>query len=107
MHKKMGQQLERTGKIHQKEVQIKSKSGKIITGLYSGEIIESLGKHFLLSVITDITLQKDAEQAFRLGMAAGTAAVLTPGTDLCQREEVDRMAAMLGVTGRFDRERSG
>lgn len=37
--------------------------------------------------------------AFRLGIAAGTAAVLTPGTDLCHRPDVERMAAMLGLTG--------
>jgi len=29
------------------------------------------------------------EDAIRLGIAAGTAAVLTPGTELCHRREVD------------------
>ena len=36
--------------------------------------------------------------AFRLGIAAGTAAVLTPGTDLCHRADVAKLAAGLGVT---------
>jgi 6-phosphofructokinase 2 len=39
----------------------------------------------------------DSHRAFRLGIAAGTAAVLTPGTDLCHRADIARMAAMLGI----------
>lgn len=34
-----------------------------------------------------------AAEAFRYGLAAGTAAVLTPGTDLCCREDVERILA--------------
>lgn len=34
-------------------------------------------------------------EAFRLGVAAGTAAVLTPGNDLCHHEDVDRILATL------------
>ena len=33
------------------------------------------------------------QDAFMLGMAAGAAAVLTPGTQLCQREDVERLYA--------------
>lgn len=36
-------------------------------------------------------------QAFALGIAAGTAAVMTPGTDLCHRADVEALAARLGV----------
>lgn len=36
-------------------------------------------------------------RAFRLGLAAGSAAVLTPGTDLCHRSDVARLAAQLGI----------
>ncbi|MGE4430048.1 MAG: 1-phosphofructokinase family hexose kinase [Sphingobium sp.] len=39
------------------------------------------------------------ERAFLYGMAAGTAAVLTPGTDLCHREDVERLFAELEKTG--------
>lgn len=35
------------------------------------------------------------EDAFRLGIAAGTAAVLTPGTDLCHRSEVERLSRQI------------
>jgi 6-phosphofructokinase 2 len=41
----------------------------------------------------------DSGRAFRLGIAAGTAAVLTPGTDLCHRADVERLAATIGVSG--------
>ena len=36
-----------------------------------------------------------AEAAFRRGVAAGTAAVLTPGTELCNPADVDRLEAAL------------
>lgn len=36
-----------------------------------------------------------ARDAFRYGMAAGTAAVLTPGTDLCHKEDIDRLYSQL------------
>lgn len=35
----------------------------------------------------------DAARAFRYGMAAGTAAVLTPGTDLCHKVDIERLFA--------------
>ena len=31
------------------------------------------------------------ETAFRYGVAAGSAALLMPGTELCQREDVERL----------------
>ena len=41
----------------------------------------------------------DAGAAFRLAVAAGTAAVLTPGNDLCHRADVDRLLALLPPGG--------
>lgn len=40
-------------------------------------------------------------EAFRHGVAAGTAAVMTPGTDLCHREDVERMLARVPAPERF------
>jgi 6-phosphofructokinase 2 len=31
------------------------------------------------------------EQAVRYGVAAGTAATMTPGTELCRKEDVDKI----------------
>jgi 6-phosphofructokinase 2 len=37
------------------------------------------------------------EDALRLGIAAGTACVLNPGTELCHRREVDILAPRVKV----------
>ncbi|MCK7470066.1 MAG: PAS domain S-box protein [Desulfomicrobium escambiense] len=43
------------------EVCVKSKNGTTITGLFSGIIIENQGESLLMTVIADITAQKQAE----------------------------------------------
>lgn len=55
------------------------------------------GDSFVAAMTFGLARGWDAEQAFRLGIAAGTAAVMTPGTDMCRREDVVRLAAMIGV----------
>lgn len=47
------------------------------------------GDAFLAGVVLTLSRGGNIEQALRLGIAAGTAAVLTPGTELCHRREVD------------------
>jgi 6-phosphofructokinase 2 len=37
------------------------------------------------------------EDAFRYGMAAGSAALLMPGTELCRREDTERLASGVKV----------
>jgi fructose-1-phosphate kinase PfkB-like protein len=39
------------------------------------------------------------EYLLRLGIAAGAAIVLTPGTDLCNPQDIARLAAQIGVCG--------
>ncbi|MCB1173703.1 MAG: response regulator [Leptospiraceae bacterium] len=56
-------QLRETGHIRNIELELRTKSGRILTGLFSGEIIQSQGKQFFLTVMTDITGQKLTEQA--------------------------------------------
>jgi diguanylate cyclase (GGDEF)-like protein/PAS domain S-box-containing protein len=51
-------QLQKSGKIHNIELQVKCKNGEILDGLFSGEIIESQGQKYLLTVMVDITSQK-------------------------------------------------
>ncbi len=53
--------LEKHGKISGVELDIKTKSGKILTGLFAGEIIEDQRSKYFLTVMTDITAQKKAE----------------------------------------------
>lgn len=38
---------------------------------------------------------EDIERAFRYGMAAGTAAVLRPGTDLARPDDIETMLGLL------------
>jgi len=47
------------------------------------------GDAFVAGVVLTLSRGDSMEDALRLGIAAGTAAVLTPGTELCHRREVD------------------
>ncbi len=49
------------GSISNLELEIKTKSGKILHGLFSGEILESQGKNFFMTVMVDITARKLVE----------------------------------------------
>ena len=54
------------------------------------------GDSFVGGMVHGFLRAEDAAGAFRWGMAAGTAAVLSPGTDLCRPEDVQRMWDILG-----------
>jgi diguanylate cyclase (GGDEF)-like protein/PAS domain S-box-containing protein len=49
------------GRIEEAELQVKTKDGTIRDGLFSGEIIESQGKRYFLTVMIDITERKRLE----------------------------------------------
>lgn len=49
------------------------------------------GDSFLAAMVHALASGKKPEEAFRFGLAAGAAAVLTPGTDLCRAEDVQRL----------------
>ena len=51
------------------------------------------GDSFVAGMTAALQRGKDVEDAFMLGMAAGAAAVLTVGTQLCRREDVERLYA--------------
>ncbi|HZK19427.1 MAG TPA: PAS domain S-box protein [Treponemataceae bacterium] len=50
--------LKRTGTLHDVEIDVKRKDGSILHGLLSGELIETQGEKFYLTVMVDITEQK-------------------------------------------------
>ncbi|MDD2798839.1 MAG: PAS domain S-box protein [Bacteroidales bacterium] len=56
-------ELQKSGKILNLEVDIKTKNNHSINGIFSNEVIESGGNQFHLSVMTDITQRKKAEDA--------------------------------------------
>jgi 6-phosphofructokinase 2 len=49
------------------------------------------GDSFLAAMVWALSRGLGEEEAFRHGVAAGTAALLTPGTDLCRKEDVLRL----------------
>jgi len=51
------------------------------------------GDSFVAGMTFALARRKSPEDAFMLGMAAGAAAVLTQGTQLCRREDVERLHA--------------
>ena len=53
------------------------------------------GDSFLAAMVLALGCERDPIEAFRYGVAAGAAAVLTPGTDLCHRDDVERLLALV------------
>ncbi len=47
------------------------------------------GDSFLGAMVWSLATGETMDRAFSLGLAAGTAAVLTPGTELCRRQDVE------------------
>jgi len=55
------------------------------------------GDSFLGAMIFSLARGHAMETAFRYGMAGGSAALLLPGTELCQREDVERLVGDVKV----------
>ncbi len=55
------------------------------------------GDSFLAGVVLTLAGGGTMEEALRLGVAAGTACVLSPGTELCHRREVDLLEPRVKV----------
>jgi len=55
-------ELSKSGKVQGREFQFRKKSGEVITGLFSAEIIPINNQEFALSSISDITGRKRAEE---------------------------------------------
>lgn len=51
------------------------------------------GDSMVAAIVTALARGQDLRAAVRYGMAAGAAALLTPGTELCRREDVERLFA--------------
>lgn len=55
------------------------------------------GDSFVAGMVHALAGGEDMAAAFRFGMAAGSAAILTPGTELARREDIERLAGLFGV----------
>lgn len=60
----------------------------------AAEVVSTIGAgdSFVGAMVWAIDAGKDLKDAFRYGVAAGTATLLAPGTQLCRREDVMRLA---------------
>jgi len=59
-------ELYATGSFYNKQMKVRDKSGEIMYGLFSGEMIESQGQKFLLTVMVDVTLSKKLEEDLKI-----------------------------------------
>lgn len=55
------QLLRQYGKLDEVELQVKAKDGRLINGLFSGQLVESYGRRYFLTVMVDITARRRAE----------------------------------------------
>ncbi|MCE5284147.1 MAG: PAS domain S-box protein [Deltaproteobacteria bacterium] len=57
--------LRAEGRVGVIELQVRGRDGRILTGLFSGELFRSRGHEYLLSVMINITRRKQAEKALQ------------------------------------------
>lgn len=60
----LADKLEKEGNIRSFELQVRHRDGRILHGLFSGDLVSSQGKQFFLTVMVDITQRKRSEQDF-------------------------------------------
>ena len=61
----IAEQLQAHSRVDNHELKIKCKNGRILDGLFSGEVIKSQGQQYFLTVMIDITDLKTTEQILR------------------------------------------
>lgn len=72
-------------RVHAPTVPIRSKIGA--------------GDSMTAGIVLKLARGEAVPAAFRYGVAAGSAAVMTPGTELCRKEDTDRLYAEISGTG--------
>jgi PAS domain S-box-containing protein len=82
------------------ELHVRRKDGVILDGLFSGEVISTQGRTYLLTVMIDITERKQAEE-MRKAKEAAEAASLAKSTFLANMSHEIRtpMNGVIGMTG--------
>jgi 6-phosphofructokinase 2 len=55
------------------------------------------GDSFLGGLVSALASGKELQQAFRIAVAAGSAPVLSPGTELCREEDVQRLLPQVKI----------
>lgn len=64
------------------------------------EVVSSVGAgdSFLGAMLYALAAERSLEDALRYGVAAGAAALLTPGTELCRRDDVERLVPEIRIS---------
>lgn len=57
------------------------------------------GDSLVAGIVLALAREESLREALRFGIAASSAAVMTPGTELCRREDVDRLYALMKEDG--------
>jgi PAS domain S-box-containing protein len=105
---KMAVDLSKKGSVHNREMKIKTRSGLILDGLFSGEIIENQDKKYLLTVIIDITESKKLEEDIKLQndfyniISKVSEKLIQTDSDRLDTE-INRSLEMLGTFNKVDR----
>jgi PAS domain S-box-containing protein len=68
-HEAIRKRLMKEGRFTGTELQVRCKDGRIIEGLFSGDIITSHGQVYSLTVMVDITARKQTEKALKQTLA--------------------------------------
>lgn len=74
-----------------------STSGVVRLGVPTVKVVSTVGAgdSFLAAFVLRLAQGRSAEEAFKAAVAAGSAAVMTPATELCCRGDVERLEAGL------------
>ncbi|GAB3140119.1 hypothetical protein GCM10027057_22090 [Marisediminicola antarctica] len=56
------------------------------------------GDSFLAAFVLRLAQEHGPDTAFRAAVAAGSATAMTPATELCHRDDVERLEAELGAS---------
>lgn len=102
-HKKAKKELLEQGRHRYFKAKVQTKEGKILTGLFSAEIIEINKEKYILTVFNNITSLMEAEEALRISEERFSKAFRANpnpmGICTLKGEHIDVNGAMLKVTG--------
>jgi 6-phosphofructokinase 2 len=74
-----------------------SAAGRLRASAIPVEIVSAVGAgdSFVAAMVWSMSAGGDLQRAFRYAVAAGTAALLTPGTELCRKDDIERLYAQV------------
>ncbi len=101
-------ELNAVGSFYNKQFKVKSKSGQLMDGLFSGEVIESQGVKSLLTVMVDVTISKKLEDDLKIqndfyNIIARISERLIQTDSATLDDEINHSLQVLGLFNEVDR----